>query len=68
MLSRKGFRQRSMRQLRLSYGQKGWRDWDQSGERIRLLRQSADFRIYTPASGAGIPVSILKSFAAPPAE
>jgi hypothetical protein len=42
--------------------------WDQSGERIRLLRESADFRIYTPASGAGIPVSIMKSFAAPPVE
>jgi hypothetical protein len=40
--------------------------WDQSGDRIRLLRESADFRIYTPASGAGIPVSIMKSFAAPP--
>ena len=34
----------------------------------RNLRDSADFRIYTPASSAGIPVSILKSFAAPAAE
>ncbi|MGE5224314.1 MAG: helicase HerA domain-containing protein, partial [Omnitrophica WOR_2 bacterium] len=39
--------------------------WGQSAERIQRLRDSADFRIYTPASDAGIPVSILKSFAAP---
>ena len=37
----------------------------QSGERIRRLRDAADVRIYTPASNAGIPVSILRSFAAP---
>jgi hypothetical protein len=45
----------------------GLADWGQTGERISRLRQSADFAIYTPGSSAGIPVSILKSFAAPPA-
>lgn len=49
---------------------KQWSDglasWGQDGERIRRLQESAEFRIYTPASSAGIPVSILKSFAAPP--
>ena len=44
----------------------GLASWGESGERIRRLRQSADFKIYTPGSTAGIPVSILKSFAAPP--
>lgn len=39
----------------------------QSGERIQKLKDSAEFRIYTPASNAGFPVSIMKSFAAPPA-
>lgn len=48
--------------------QKGLASWGQDGERIRRLAESAEFRIYTPASGAGIPVSILKSFAAPPPE
>ncbi|MCX6010157.1 MAG: ATP-binding protein, partial [Chloroflexi bacterium] len=38
-----------------------------TGERISRLRQAADFVIYTPGSSAGIPVSILKSFAAPSA-
>ncbi|MFN0007178.1 MAG: ATP-binding protein [Planctomycetota bacterium] len=45
---------------------KGLAAWDQDGERIRRLRESADFDIYTPGSNAGIPVSILSSFAAPP--
>jgi len=44
----------------------GLASWGESGDRIRRLRQSADFVIYTPGSTAGIPVSILKSFAAPP--
>jgi len=44
---------------------KGLADWGQSGERIRALRDAAEFVIYTPGSNAGIPVSILKSFAAP---
>jgi hypothetical protein len=40
--------------------------WDEDGERIRRLRAAADFRIYTPGSSAGLPVSVLSSFAAPP--
>src|SRR5689334_1019422 len=47
-----------------------WRDglakWGQDGARIKRLRDAADFRIYTPGSNAGFPVSILKSFVAPP--
>jgi hypothetical protein len=45
---------------------KGLADWGQDGARIKRLRDAADFRIYTPGSNSGIPVSILKSFAAPP--
>ena len=47
---------------------KGLADWGQSGERIQKLRDAADIAIYTPGSTAGIPVSILKSFAAPSQE
>ncbi|GAB4424758.1 MAG: ATP-binding protein [Anaerolineae bacterium] len=47
--------------------QKGLAGWGQSGERIQRLRDAAEFMIYTPGSNAGLPVSILKSFAAPPA-
>ncbi len=46
-----------------------WRNglaaWNQDGERIRFLKNAAEFTIYTPGSTAGIPVSILDSFAAP---
>ena len=45
----------------------GLADWGQEGDRITRLRAAADFAIYTPGSGAGLPVSILSSFAAPPA-
>ncbi len=44
---------------------KGLGDWGQSSERIQKLRDAADVVVYTPGSNAGIPVSILKSFAAP---
>ena len=43
----------------------GLAKWGQDGARIQRLRDAADFAIYTPGSSAGIPVSILKSFAAP---
>ncbi len=47
---------------------KGLGEWGQSGERIRQLREKVEFTVYTPGSNAGIPVSILASFQAPPFE
>jgi len=44
---------------------KGLASWNQDGERIRYLKNAAEFTIYTPGSTAGIPISILDSFAAP---
>jgi len=44
----------------------GLAKWGQDGERIKRLRDAADCRIYTPGSNSGLPVSILKSFVAPP--
>ena len=44
----------------------GLASWGQDGSRIQRLRDAADVLIYTPGSNAGIPISILKSFAAPP--
>ena len=44
----------------------GLAKWGQDGDRIKRLRDAADFSIYTPGSNAGLPVSILKTFAAPP--
>ena len=44
---------------------KGLADWGQDENRIKMLRENADFVIYTPGSEAGHPVSILHSFDAP---
>src|SRR5688572_9395178 len=44
---------------------KGLAAWGQDGARIARLRNAADFSIYTPGSTAGIPLSIVASFAAP---
>jgi len=47
--------------------QKGLAAWGESGERIRKLREAAEFAIYTPGSRAGRPLSVVASFAPPPA-
>jgi hypothetical protein len=43
----------------------GLTDTAQTPERITRLRQATDYRIYTPGSEAGLPLSILGTFAAP---
>ena len=45
--------------------QEGIASWGQGPERIKLLKESVDYTIYTPGSTAGIPINILGSFAAP---
>jgi hypothetical protein len=66
--ARKGFSVEDFSAQQASLWQKGLADWGQSGDRIQRLRDAAEFAIYTPGSSAGIQVSILKSFSAPPAE
>ncbi len=43
----------------------GLAEWGQSGERIQRFRDAAEVAIYTPASSAGRPITVLKSFDAP---
>ncbi|MDI6697340.1 MAG: ATP-binding protein [Candidatus Saccharicenans sp.] len=45
---------------------KGLADWDQDPSRLQKLQHTVDLSIYTPGSNAGWPLSILKSFDAPP--
>ena len=45
---------------------KGLADWDQTGARIKLLQDAVDMAIYTPGSSAGLPLTVLRSFNAPP--
>jgi hypothetical protein len=46
---------------------KGIGQWEQDGARIAKLKNAAEYTVYTPGSDAGVPVSILASFAAPDA-
>jgi ribosomal protein L40E len=46
--------------------QQGLADSYQETKRVGLCRTSSEWRIYTPGSEAGLPVSILGSFKAPP--
>jgi hypothetical protein len=43
----------------------GLADWGISPERLQMLKESADFTIYTPGSDSGVPISIMGSLAAP---
>lgn len=63
---KKGFSPVEYAQQEADTWEKGLRSWNQSGDRIKRLRDAADFAIYTPGSTAGLPISILKSFSAPP--
>ena len=44
----------------------GLESWDQDVARIARFRDAVDISIYTPGSNAGIPMTVLKSFNAPP--
>jgi len=65
---RKGLSPQEYAEQQAGLWRQGLEEWGQRGERIQRLRDAAEFVIYTPGSTAGVPVSILKSFAAPPAE
>src|SRR5512136_1997169 len=65
---KKGLSSQDYASQQASLWKNGLLKWGQDGERIARLRESADFVIYTPGSNAGLPISILKSFAAPPTE
>jgi len=62
---RKGLSEEEFAAQQAESWRKGLAEWGQDGARIRMLRESSDYVIYTPGSDAGIPVSILQSFAAP---
>ncbi|NGZ58874.1 MAG: ATP-binding protein [Nitrospira sp. LK265] len=65
---KKGLSSADYAQAQAELWTKGLTSWQQDGARIQRLRDAADVAIYTPGSNAGLPVSILKSFAAPAAD
>jgi len=44
---------------------KGLAEWGQEASRIDKFQKSADIKIYTPGSIAGLPLSVIRSFEAP---
>lgn len=63
---RKGLTAEDYAAVQADLWRKGLADWGQLPERIAHLTAAAEFAIYTPGSNAGLPLSILKSFSAPP--
>jgi hypothetical protein len=47
---------------------RGLAEWQQDGARIARLRDAVDVTIYTPGARTGLPLSVLRTLAAPPAE
>lgn len=46
----------------------GLAQWDQAPDRIDRLKSACDVVVYTPGSDAGVPLTVLRSLAAPPKE
>lgn len=44
---------------------KGLEQWGQPPERVKRFRDAVDLAIYTPGANTGLPLSVLRSFAAP---
>ncbi|MBL8055604.1 MAG: ATP-binding protein [Anaerolineales bacterium] len=63
--AKKGLTPEAFAQAQADLWKKGLAEWGQDGARIERLRAAAEVAVYTPGSSAGLPVSILKSFAAP---
>lgn len=65
---RKGMNSEEYAQYLATTWKEGLDAWGEDAARIKKLKESAECVIYTPASQAGIPISILSSFAAPSKE
>ncbi len=61
----KGISERQYAEEMAARWRKGLAETNQTPERIARLKASADWRIYTPGSETGLPLSILRTFAAP---
>ncbi len=64
--SRKGITVEELAQQTAELWKSGLAKWDEDGARIQRFTDKVDRAIYTPGSSAGLPLTVLKSFAAPP--
>lgn len=65
---RKGMSPEEMGAKTAELWKKGLADWDQDGERVQKYNDSVERLIFTPGASHGLPMTVLKSFAAPPKE
>ncbi|MEZ6087723.1 MAG: DUF87 domain-containing protein [Pirellulaceae bacterium] len=64
--SRKGLTVDELAARKANQWQEGLAAWGQDGARIRRFQDSVDIAVYTPGSNIGLPLTVLKSFDAPP--
>lgn len=62
---RKGLSAEEMATKTATDWKNGLQEWQQDGDRIQRLKDAAEFAIYTPASNAATPLSIMHSFDCP---
>lgn len=65
---RKGLSVTELAQKTAKQWTEGLAEWGQTPDRIRRLREAVDVAVYTPGSNIGLPLTILRSFAAPAKE
>lgn len=63
--ARKGMTAEAFAAAQAELWKKGLGEWGEDGERIRRLKDAAEFTIYTPGSTAGRPLAVLRGFDAP---
>ena len=63
--SRKGMTVNEYAKATAEKWKKGLASWGQDSSRIKKLKESVDYTIYTPGSDSGVPINILGSFASP---
>jgi hypothetical protein len=66
--ARKGITPEQLAEQTAEQWRSGLAEWGEDGKRIERFTKAVDRVVYTPGSSAGLPLTILKSFAAPPRE
>lgn len=66
--NRKGVSLEQLAETTANRWQQGLASWGQDGQRIARFRNSVDIAVYTPGSNIGLPLTVLRSFDAPPPE
>jgi hypothetical protein len=64
--ARKGLSREQFADQTAALWREGLATWGQDGARIKRFLDAADLAIYTPGSSSGLPLTVLRSFAAPP--